>query len=343
MTDLLPFVIEGTIQGYIERKLGYRKESMKIVGYLAKKGLGEITESREQQFERLAYKYGMVRNSEGYELWEFVQRTSDSRFYGLQTPEGYIFLMSKMPTDEFKWHLLPFVGTFYPDLTRLYVSSDEIRRTLTQLEEQIGQPLFYRSVVMKRLFGEKERFTDVHFSRRDRPFDEAFRTAAMRGSWVDFIQVYDEERKQMSISISRRGTVSVRRGRFGLVYGSILAPMSAKGRQRYTFMGNRQREAKPQRRISPFLIQYDDTLFDRPEVIVRLRDILESYKHCYYTVVHSGNPYLYMIFTDTLDNSAFSIRTLGENTLVVVPQVRATPDSLMRFYRFLSDEFQKER
>ncbi|MGO9644350.1 MAG: hypothetical protein ACLPY5_06335 [Candidatus Bathyarchaeia archaeon] len=340
MTSSLPFVIEGTIQNYIEKKLGYRREALKIVGYLAKSNLSNIIASRKLQFEKYEFKFRKTQEFEGYEFWEFAQRASELRFYALQTPEGYVFIMSKIPTETFKWHLLPFFASLYPDLTRLYLSSDEIRFALTRLEEQIGQPLFYRSVVMKRLFGVKERFTDVHFSRRDRPVEEAFRTAAMRGSWIDYIQVSDADRKQIGLSVTRRGTASVRRGRFGLVYDSILAPMCAKGRQRYAFMDNRERQAIP-RKVNPFIIRYDETLFDKPEVIGRLRQILESYKHCYYTVVHSGNPYLYMMITDTLDNSAFSIRTLRENTLMIVPQVRATADSLMRFYRFMSAEFRE--
>ena len=340
MESQLPFVVEGTVQTYLERRLGYRKESMKIAGYLAKTDF-DAAVSRRNWFEQQDYKYVKVQDTEGYKVWQVSQRPKELRFYALQTPEGHIYLMSKMPAHTFKWQVLPFGWRLYPDLTRIYSTSDEIRNALTQLQKQIEQPLLYRSVVMKRLFGEKERFTDVHFSRHDRPFEDAFRTAATRGSWIDYIQVCDADRKHMIVSVSRKGIVSLRKGRFGAVYDSILAPMTARGRERYAFMGNRERHSKPHRQITPFVIHYDEALFDKPEVIGRLRNVLESYRHCYYTVVHSGNPYLYMMVMDTLDNSGFSVRTFGENALMVVPQVRTTADSLMRFYRFLSDEFRE--
>ena len=339
----LPFVVQLTIQDLLDHRIGLRKESLKIICFLAKSTLQEVLDRKKALFEHYRYSPTKLQDIEGYQLWKFSRPRPSAleNFYALHTPENYVFLMSKMPSKAFKWRLIPFAKELYPDLVRVYASSEELRSFLALLQERLGRSLLYNSVVMKRLFGARDQFTDVYFGRLDRPFQDAFRTASSRGSWVDFIQVHDDRPEELIVSVSRGGLVSVRKGNFEQIADCILFPLMSKGGERYKFLSNRDRHTKPERQISPFFVRYDESLFDKPEVIVRLRDVIQSYRHCYYTVVHSGNPYLYMAVMDTLDNSAFSIRTLRDDALLVVPQVRATADSLTRFHRYLSEEFRE--
>jgi hypothetical protein len=337
---LLPFVIDAQLQDLVDHhKIGYRRESMKIISFLSKRKLADLAEVRKESFKHP--KNIRIAESDGYELWRFSSAGGlKEGFYALQTPEQYVFLMSKAPSKFFKWRLLPFAWTLYPELIRVYATSLDLFQVLSSYQKLQGESLFCSSVVMKRLFGEK--FTDVHFG-SDKPFEEVFRIASTRGSWVDYIQVYDEGKKHVVLSVSRDGRVSVRRGSFQKIFEAILLPLTEQANKKYAFMNHRERQNQPQNQINPFLITYDESLFDKRDVINRLRTVIETYTYCYYTVVHSGNPYLYMMISDTLDNSAFSLRTSGDRSLMIVPQVRTTPDSLIRFHRFLSEQFREGR
>jgi hypothetical protein len=337
---MLPFVIDSQIQDLVDsRSAGYRRESMKIIGFLSKRTMADLTKTREDYFGQR--KNVRIAESDGYELWRFSAAGGlEQSSYALQTPEQYVFLMSKAPSKFFKWRVIPFASHLYPELIRIYATSLDLLQVLSSYQESLERSLFCSSVVMKRLFG--ERFTDVHFG-TDRLFEDAFRIASTRGSWVDYIQVYDESKKHVVLSVSRDGRVTVRRGSFAKIFEAILLPLAEQANKKYNFMNHRERQSQPQNQIKPFLLSYDEPLFDKREVVTRLRNVIESYTYCYYTVVHSGNPYLYIMISDTLDNSAFSVRTSGDRTIMVVPQVRATPDSLVRFHRFLSEQFREGR
>lgn len=55
--------------------------------------------------------------------------------------------------------------------------------------------------------------------------------------------------------------------------------------------------------------------------------------------MHSGNPHVYLSILDRNDNSSFSVRTYGEDSLLLIPQIKTSSLSLMRFSEFLVSSF----
>jgi len=145
--------------------------------------------------------------------------------------------------------------------------------------------------------------------------------------------------KQIQFSISRKGELSFNRGPFDNYFSYILAPIVEMSKERKKQFQGRSRRDQPDKKPKPLLVDFKKEIFDQEDTRHQFIKLLNKYKRCNYSVVHAGNPHIYVTIIDREDNSSFSIRTLGSNSLLLIPQVKTSALSLMRFSEFLVTSF----
>lgn len=280
-----------------------------------------------------------------YKVLEPDIGTELGMFHVIQTnTELYLYCGEK--SDFFNNTLHHIFRRFYPHVVPTFIHSDEIYEILNNFEKIKNVHLIVKKVVRKRIFG-SEPTTGIIFEtyKKDRiyhGFKEAYNEARKNDVWVDRIKVsgiQPDTEIEFSFSISRNGEVSVEKGTTDVIFTTILSPMIEFSKERMEQFRGRSRRDQPNKKPKPLLVNFGKNIFDSLETRKEFVNILEKYANCNYSVVHSGNPHVYLSVVDRIDNSSFSVRTWGTESLLLVPQIKTTAVALMRFSDFLISNF----
>jgi hypothetical protein len=90
--------------------------------------------------------------------------------------------------------------------------------------------------------------------------------------------------------------------------------------------------------IRPVFIEYSNNIFENVEQNKRLIKSLSEFPKSSYSVYH-GNPYLHMSMVDYCDGSSYDIWVVSSNRLIIIPQLRATFNSLSRLCEHILKRF----
>ncbi len=242
--------------------------------------------------------------------------------------ESVYFIESAMAPRDVERFANNLVKSFYAMISRMYFRADDLMNVLTKYESEFDDTLIVKSMVAKRWFGKKETMFTYFVGR----LDEAIRKARTHGVWIDYIKVSSTKR-DFTFSINRRGVIRLNSTVFFNVIRYIMDQLSDIFMKRYAlFTGRSRLETKS---IKPLIIEFSEPIFKDINNTKKFLKILEEYQHAYYFVIHNGNPYVYITLTDKLDGSSYSIRTYKENSIVIIPQLKTTPSSLVRITEYI--------
>jgi hypothetical protein len=227
----------------------------------------------------------------------------------------------------------------YPDIMVAYITTEEINEILGSLSETKNTNLFYSKYVAKKVFG--ERYTSLGYGHK--AYTDAFKKAgdARPRLWIDSIRVFSEDNVDIDFRLGRQGTLTYYKGNFQEYYESVLSKIADYSGKRLKIFERRGRRETKEKEVHPLLIQYNSKIFEEPIARKQLIDVIASYDFCNFSVIHNGNPHVYLNIVDRVDNSTFSLRTYGSDSLVIAPQVKTSRASLMRFSKHLLDKFQE--
>ena len=156
---------------------------------------------------------------------------------------------------------------------------------------------------------------------------------------VDSLRAFTDEGEKLDVAASRGGAVTVRAGGFGLIYDSMLEPImsGAAGRKRHFARRGRgeRRGGEPR----PLLIEYGRSVFGGDTSRGRFCGLIDGYPNCNYSAVCAGRPHIYILVLDRIDTSSLAIRSVGDDSLAIIPQIRTAESSLMRIAAFLASAF----
>jgi hypothetical protein len=169
-------------------------------------------------------------------------------------------------------------------------------------------------------------------------FQEAFKKAKEQGGWVDRIRVFSEKHK---FSLARSGVLRVYKGSFSEYYSYFMRKITESASEKWKIFEKRGRQEVPLKDVRPILVSFENSVFDDITVRKQFLQIISAYPDCSYSIIHGGNPHVYVAVLDRIDNSSFTIRTYGANSLILSPQIRTTKASLVRFSMHLLDNFQE--
>lgn len=266
------------------------------------------------------------------------------RFQSLQSSDA-LYVFSGEPADFFNNIVHRVLKKLYPTVLFAFIHSDGIYNILEQFERKQNVTLNYDRVVSKVIFGKQPR-TQVDWERTKEgreysSFQQAFQKSEDENMWVDNIRVFSEGRPKVKFhfSISRRGLISFSEGRLDVIFSDVLEDITTYSRNRRKQFKHRSRSEQPDKRPKPLIVKFGKNIFEKPEIRQEFSKILAKYPNCSYSIVHNGNPHVYLSVLDRNDNSSFAVRTYGDDSLLLIPQIKTSSLSLMRFSEFLVSSF----
>ncbi len=238
------------------------------------------------------------------------------------------------------------IKSLHPRIIAAAVNSETVRKLLQDYEKDTGRRLNPKEYVKKkgrgaRLETERRRIPRGAAGGRGTVGD-VFADAGDGGGYVDRVRVFSgpESSPDLDLSVSRRGLVSVHAGTFEDVFAWLLRPVARKGMESREMFGGRGRSETKGGEPMPLLVDFGAGVFRDGRTRKEFARIMERYPNCNYSVMHEGY-HVYVSVLDRNDYSAFSIRTVGGSGLLIIPQIRCSAASLMRFSEFLTGSFRE--
>jgi hypothetical protein len=222
----------------------------------------------------------------------------------------------------------------YPNSSRAFVTSNEMYQILREADLRFGYDLKVRQEYSRETTIQAESAMGYH----GRPVEqlpsveEVFKIRKNARRYLTMCKlIAGNPKTPLEITFSGEGHLGLYNGSFEEIFEAFIYPIAEAGIRRVKKFSGRSMSESPDRRPKPITIVFDSQPFSSTEEISQVIDHIKSYTHCNYSVVHSGNPHLYMYIMDNVDYSTFSVRTLGIDKLVVSPQTRTSAESMIRF------------
>lgn len=277
------------------------------------------------------YCAGLSKKARGYDT-----KKEGDVFFLKNEKNGLVYVFTNQNKEFLRTVVAPFFHHEYPDIFHFIYSSRELRNVLHFIEDFLHTTLFSERVSEKRIYGEQAE-TRVEYKQGDYPpFRLIFEKAKEEKLWVDWIKIRTEEELSYKFSLCREG-------RFRFISGDIsdfiqiLQKFGEIGLEKNELLSNR--EIKENEEPQPLVLKYNQDIFSEKEEREGLIETFSGYKRCSYSVLHEGNPHIYMYVSDKMDQSSYSIRNVSNSELMISPQTSSSSGSLMRLIDFLSSDF----
>lgn len=235
--------------------------------------------------------------------------------------------------DFFDFGLMGYLKSFRPDMSRIFLSSDEMRGIFESLEGEIGWDI----LVSRAVLYSHESWGTITFDRG--PYTDVFNRAEDSGKFVDKVEFKARVARQTILHafLSREATCYFRRGQSSYIFNKLLPRLSEIGREKDQLFSDRERPIG-ESLLRPIEIVYKHDVFRGLADNIRLIDALSSLNRSSIAVYHK-NPYLHLSLVDFVDGSSFDIYAGEADKLVIVPNYICTVHSLMRVYEQINRGF----
>lgn len=261
--------------------------------------------------------------------------------YSLQ--QGDRVLLFSGERGGFFDNVMRIVKKLRPRVIAPFTESTKIRSILAEFEGNAGVLLKHKKSVKKRTAGTMPK-TALEWDltagdRKYKSIDDAFKSAAKNDLVIDSLRAFADENGGLDITVSRKGLITIHRGNIEVVYSNILRPIIDNGMEQRRRFSHRSRNERPDRDPKPLLVKYKKGVFAAGQSRKKFCELIGSYTHCNYVVVHAGNPHIYISILDRTDNSSIAVRSVGNDALAIIPQIRTSEASLLRLTAFLASSF----
>jgi hypothetical protein len=341
----LPITIAMIINQHTEAFLRRSRGCVRVVSLIAEADFEELVDIEAPELKHIKIEAKRrVHDEDGFTLWNYsVSRDLrgeqvSGNFLVLQK-SNFVFLITGFSPSFLRNCLMYIAKQLYPDMMVAYITTEEISQILSDFSEKKGTKLFYSKFVAKKVFGERE--TSLGYGHK--VYTEAFRKAleARPRLWIDSINVFSEDSVDLKFRLGRQGKLTYHKGNFQEYYENVLSKIADYNAKRLKIFDKRGRRETEEKEVHPLLIQYSSKVFEEQIARKQLIDVISNYDFCNFSVIHNGNPHVYLSIVDRVDNSTFSLRTYGADSLVIAPQIKTSRASLMRFSKHLQDKFQE--
>ena len=258
--------------------------------------------------------------------------------------------------------MLKYFNHFYSNVSRLYVSSNQVKQILDKLKESTSGEIVTDRVVsysrinnkpqiiidkqdklleiqkVKEGFKKRTKESDLRWT--DEDYSKSFKRAAENDQWIDKItfSVRKENSELFFGSLSRDGLFKCNRN-LKLFFSTILDTVSKIGNEKVKLFKQRSR-LENNGVIKPLTIEFSGNIFNDVEQNHKLVKVLSEFPKSSYTVYH-GNPYLHASLVDYCDGSSYDLWVLSEDRMIIVPQLKASFSSISRFCEHIFRRFRE--
>ena len=267
-------------------------------------------------------------------------------------PEIY-FAVTNEPRFFVETVLRPFINSFYPEISRAFLSSQEIQQILEMLESKskvkiiVDRITAYKRIAHKISYNKKTRRAESSLDSKEsavtytgKPYKESFDDAISNDQWIDKIQFHllKNDHINMQGYFSRSSLFKFRYG-FSPFYQIVAPYIIELVEKKFKLYSNRSR-TKDKTRPAPLVIALDHDVFEDVEQNSRFIESMKKMTHVSTSIYHS-NPYIHISLVDYLDGSSFDIWVLSANKITIVPQLRASHSSVARLLNHIFERFRE--
>jgi len=169
--------------------------------------------------------------------------------------------------------------------------------------------------------------------------EKAFEWAEDENGWFQNLsfKIKKPQGPKVEISISRKGVIKAN-GYCQLLHEYFIAPISKVVYENIKFFSRRARLDNPNRDINPLCIDFGYEKFTELEENKKFIDSFKTMKAASVSVMH-GNPYIHLSLFDYFDGSSFDIWVLSSDKIVIVPQLKASFQSIKRLMNHIFDNY----
>lgn len=266
------------------------------------------------------------------------------------------FVLSDEDREFVQDTIRPFLNSYYPDVSRVFFTSSELRTLLRKLQGVTnGKVVTDRVTTFSRALKTEETqelIIPEKPSRRkepknaavkyyyDKPFEKAFDEAIANDEWIDKIQFHLEANGKIILDgfLSRAGLIKARRSFFPM-YQTLFPYLLDIIQGKFKLYSNRARIAE-RPKPSPLVLELEYDAFEDVKMNHKFIETLQQMPYVSLSVYH-GNPYIHLSLVDYLDGSSFEIWVLSANEITLVPQLRASEASISRLVNHIFERFRE--
>jgi hypothetical protein len=227
----------------------------------------------------------------------------------------------------------------YPSTTRSFLTSLQMYDIITRANKTREYDLRVRADYYRERIGTRDRrLIEYNPSTLDDlpTVDETFREKRMmRAQMTMYKLIAANPKTPLEITFSGDGHIGLYAGDFEDIYFNFIRPIASISATRIKAFSNRSMSQTSDKRPRPISISFASEPFSSAKGVSALLQHIQRYPHCNFSLMHSGNPHLYMYIMDKQDHSTFSLRTLGTNKVVISPQIETSAESMARFTQHL--------
>ncbi len=222
----------------------------------------------------------------------------------------------------------------YPGITRAFLTSSEIFEIISSANKRRKHDLRVRANFVQESGKDAETAIEYHGRQTEKlpTVDEIFRAKKnIRKNLTMYKLISARFERPFEVTFSGEGHVGLYQGDFQEVIEDYVVPTLNRSYERVHRFFGRSMSETVDRKSRPIEIDFESEQFTTIEDMKLVISHIQKYPHCNYCIVHAGNPHLFMYIMDSREHSTFSLRTLGPDRIVISPQIKTSPESLVRF------------
>jgi len=222
----------------------------------------------------------------------------------------------------------------YPGATRAFLTSRDMYRIISSANKLRKYDLRVRTDFARESGEDEETALEYHGKPvQELPtIDGLFRAKKnLRRSLTMYKLIAAQSKIPFEITFTGEGHISLYEGGFEEITSDYVTPVIDVSFERIKRFSKRSMSETIDKKPRPIEIDFESDQFTTAGDMKSLIAHIQKYSHCNYSIVHSGNPHLFMYLMDSKEHSTFSLRTLGSDKLIISPQIKTSPESMARF------------
>ena len=247
------------------------------------------------------------------------------------------YAISDCKAEEFKEVFTKFVSKYFPDISKVFLTNNEIYLILSKLEKKDHKIMIESAIGKKRLEGKKKE-SIIRYT--DKPYKEVFSEIGQGDQWVQSVRYradigVDENGKNISAfkgTITRECYFAIR-SNFGILIHEIIphALKLASVRNRHLKISS---ESASKSKPEPVVIKFETDLFVDIKKNELYLESIATMPSCSISKYHN-NPYVHASLVDYKDGSSYDLWVLTQNRLIIIPRFEASMASMSRLVNHL--------
>jgi hypothetical protein len=235
--------------------------------------------------------------------------------------------------DFFENGVVRFMESYKPDISRIYLSSGELRSLFEKLEEKLSSEVIVKKAVLYSHIKEGQ----INFEKEH--FQELFNKAENDDRYVDKIEYHLKKESEIIYHgfISRDLISYYYSGNIYYFFDCFIPLIADRSAIKSEIFENKERSFGNEK-IKPINIIFSRNVFRGRADNFRLIKALEKVRRGAVAVYHQ-NPYLHISFLDFIDGSNFDIFAIDSNEISIIPNFKCSMHSLMRVSEQISKDF----